>query len=101
MVACMGTWAGNKKTEYHRNRRISVVEWLKSLRTYCKDCGETNSIVLDFHHRNANEKSFSLTGSFCYSRSRDAILKEIKKCDVLCANCHRIREHEIRLRKAS
>jgi hypothetical protein len=29
--------------------------------------------------------------------SKKNILKEIKKCDLVCANCHRIRTHERKL----
>lgn len=88
----MATWMGEKKSQYHRNRRLKVVAWLLSLRDKCARCGEADPIVLDFHHRDPALKSFALTGSLCYSRSRGAILNEIAKCDVLCANCHR-REH--------
>lgn len=93
----MATWSSEKKAMYHRDRRLEVTAWLSSLRTKCLHCGEIDPIVLDFHHRNAAEKSFKLIGSNCYSRSRKAILAEVAKCDVLCANCHRREEHKIRI----
>ena len=92
----MGTWKGQKKSEYHRKRRLDAVTWLSTLRDKCAHCGETDPVVLDFHHKDAKNKSFKLTGSICYSRSREAILAEVAKCIVLCANCHRKEEHRLR-----
>lgn len=96
----MTTWKNkSKKSAYHRKGRLDTVIWLNSFRTICKHCGETDPIVLDFHHRDASKKSFNLIGSLCYSRSRENILREVEKCDVLCANCHRKEEYKIRHKK--
>ena len=56
----------------------------------CVDCGESNPIVLEFDHVRGNKrKTLSrLTGE---GYSIEAIQKEINKCEVRCANCHRIR----------
>lgn len=43
--------------------------------------------ALDFHHVNPNEKDFNISGS--HSRSWEKIELELKKCVLLCANCHR------------
>lgn len=56
----------------------------------CVDCGEDDVIVLDFHHRDRKKKSFNI----CAKLSRyswDKISKEIAKCVIVCANCHRRR----------
>lgn len=45
--------------------------------------------VFDFHHRNPEEKSFGI-GSELTNKSMDELLEEVKKCDLLCANCHRV-----------
>jgi hypothetical protein len=96
----MSTWRNKqKKAAYHRARRLAVVDWLKTLRVKCMICGECDPIVLDFHHREPQQKDFQLIGSFCYSRSRESILKEIAKCDVLCSNCHRRVEFQSRHKK--
>ena len=58
----------------------------------CEDCGiQYPTFVMDFHHVNPEEKSFSISGSV--NRSLESINNEISKCVLLCANCHRIREH--------
>src|SRR4051812_48540847 len=54
----------------------------------CVDCGETNPVVLEFDH--LRDKSFSIGGKLT-THKWQAILDEIEKCDVVCANCHRIR----------
>jgi hypothetical protein len=54
----------------------------------CVDCGATNPLVLEFDH--IGGKSFSIGGKLT-THPWQAILAEIEKCDVVCANCHRIR----------
>jgi len=54
----------------------------------CKKCGYDRCIgALEFHHRNPQEKD----PSWKYMRNRkfENIKKELDKCDLLCANCHR------------
>ena len=46
--------------------------------------------VIDFDHRDTSAKSFALSGK-CQLKSRADRLHEVAKCDVVCANCHRIR----------
>lgn len=55
----------------------------------CIDCGEKDPIVLEFDHRNSDEK-FKIIGKMLSGHySWQSIEKEIKKCDIRCANCHR------------
>jgi len=53
----------------------------------CMKCGYRESDALDFHHRNKSQKTTAvsnlLDGKF------ENALEEAKKCDLLCANCHR------------
>ncbi len=58
----------------------------------CTACGETDPVVLDFHHRDRRTKKFSIGRILGYGLSWEAILREIGKCEVLCANDHR-RQH--------
>lgn len=53
----------------------------------CKKCGDKRFYLLDFHHTNANEKTITISKAL--KRSLEFIMEEVKKCDVLCANCHR------------
>lgn len=60
------------------------------------DCGLDDFRVLDFHHRNPLEKSFEISTKATGGWGIKTLLKEIEKCDVLCANCHRIHTYEER-----
>ncbi len=55
----------------------------------CLYCGETHPAALDFHHRDAAEKSATVRQLCDSAASVDAILLEVAKCDCVCANCHR------------
>lgn len=56
----------------------------------CCKCGYKKCVVaLDFHHRDPSKKSFDIGKAIAQQYRREKVLAEIKKCDVLCANCHR------------
>ena len=57
----------------------------------CIDCGVTNPVVLEFDHRDGDEKVHHISKMIHDGYSWANILKEIDKCDVRCANCHRIK----------
>ena len=57
----------------------------------CTDCGENNPIVLDFDH--IKDKKYNVSRMIHDGFSWRAIKKEIDKCEVVCANCHRIRTY--------
>jgi hypothetical protein len=65
----------------------------------CLDCGVTNPIVLDFDH--LHDKKYNISRMIHDGFSWAAIKKEIAKCEVVCANCHRIRTHNRLTSKAS
>ena len=54
----------------------------------CVDCGETDTRVLEFDHV-SGEKRKAISALVQYSRK--AVLAEILKCEVVCANCHKRR----------
>ncbi len=54
----------------------------------CTECGERDPLILEFDH--VGEKAFSI-GPKLATRTWQAILEEIAKCEVVCANCHRRR----------
>lgn len=57
----------------------------------CVDCGETNPIVLEFDHKDGCKKINHVSRMVNENNSISKILEEINKCDVRCANCHKIR----------
>lgn len=55
----------------------------------CKRCGwNSDPVALDFHHRDRASKLFRLAGHM--NGNIQTLMREAAKCDVLCANCHRI-----------
>lgn len=78
-----------------RDRRQDVLDELKSVP--CADCGGTfPPVCMDFDHVRG-VKLFSV--SRASTRSIETVLKEIEKCEVVCANCHRIRTASRLVRK--
>jgi len=68
--------------------RKAILDYLKD--HPCVDCGESDPVVLEFDHRDPTQKVAAISklrGNRC---DLDTIIKkEIEKCDVRCANCHR------------
>lgn len=52
----------------------------------CSDCGENDGACLDFHHLDPDEKRDTVSRLKFF---KVKVKEEIKKCIVLCANCHR------------
>lgn len=78
----------------HRNNsklRKKVREYLwQYLSTYsCVDCGEKDILVLEFDHR--NNKTIEIGKMVTGRYSLEKVKREVEKCDVRCANCHRRR----------
>jgi hypothetical protein len=59
------------------------------LRHPCVDCDEANILVLEFDH--LRDKKEQLSKLIRRVVSVDRLKEEIAKCEVVCANCHRIR----------
>lgn len=55
----------------------------------CRECGYKKCIAaLEFHHLDPTKKDFSLSNRG-YCRSWEKVKKELDKCIMVCANCHR------------
>ena len=69
------------------SRKIQLIE-LKG--GGCCKCGYNKNIAaLEFHHVDENKKELVLDRRTLSNNSLETILKEIDKCIILCANCHR------------
>ena len=76
-----------------RSRQHGTVDLLRDLRSApCIDCGGRFAPhQMDFDHRDRSDKRFRLTSGAVMLRPTAAILEEVAKCDVVCANCQRMR----------
>lgn len=54
----------------------------------CQKCGELRPYLMEFHHTNPKEKVNTIA-HMIKSSSQANLEKELQKCVVLCANCHR------------
>ncbi len=57
----------------------------------CVDCGESDIRVLELDHVDPTIKKFSVSQGVRLGYSQKDIEEEVKKCQVLCANCHKKR----------
>ena len=76
---------------YLDQARVWVGEYLVS--HPCVDCGNTDHRVLEFDHRDPTTKVADVS-DMMRNRSLAVVQSEVAKCDVRCANCHRIRTAE-------
>jgi hypothetical protein len=69
--------------------RRAFSDWLKSVP--CMDCGQTyHPHVMEFDHRDPEGKSYKPEYAIRLL-SLDHMQAELMKCDLVCANCHRMR----------
>lgn len=79
-----------RRIEYRKTRKEFVIK-LKD--KPCVDCGKKYPhYVMDFDHRSGESKLDSVSHLVNQNfLTYEQILKEVDKCDLVCANCHRIR----------
>lgn len=79
-----------RKIAWHKRRRDEIRQWWRELKATkrCERCGESAPECLHFHHRDPEQKEIDLGSVMRYGWSKDRIVAELSKCDVLCANCH-------------
>jgi hypothetical protein len=85
-------WANKRKRQYKntllkrayaRKQKLVLIFGGK-----CKICGYNKCLrALAFRHRKRKNKIFRLCADYLWSRPWKAILKEAKKCDLVCLCC--------------
>lgn len=81
----------NKET---KEKRRGVVNRFKT-KCGCKKCGyNEHPVALHFNHINPANKIISISHMISQSKPWSIIKQEIRKCEVLCANCHSIHTYE-------
>ena len=73
--------------------------WMIKLKSKpCTDCHNTYPVCcMDFDHKTGSTKVYNVGSMFAHHYSRELIEIEIDKCDLVCANCHRIRTQSRKL----
>lgn len=85
--------------EKAKRQKEELREWVRNekQKTPCKDCGVLYpSYVTDYDHIGEKKMNISL---LINRGSAKQVKEEIKKCELVCANCHRIRTFKRGYRK--
>lgn len=90
----------SKREWYHRNKSVVAAhakknrekakQWVNNVKSNlgCK-CGETHISVLDCHHLDPSKKEIRIADAIRRGWSIPRLQRELKKCIVMCSNCHR------------
>ena len=85
-----------QRKRYLLRRLARKVALMDAMGGKCIKCGFDQVGALQFHHRDPQEKRFAicdaLNSGYKMKYSWEEILKEVEKCDLICANCHHL-EH--------
>lgn len=80
------------KKNNKRYREEAQAFIIKAKDVPCADCGHKfHHVAMDFDHLGKEPKFMSISAMKAQARTLASIKREIKKCEVVCANCHRIR----------
>ena len=75
--------------EYQKERYKKLLtifqNWRQTLS--CSVCNEKETVCLEFHHYSDEKKEGNVI--HMVTRSAKAVARELEKCIVVCANCHR------------
>ncbi len=75
---------------YYEHKRYA----LERLGGCCTRCGISDDRVLDFDHRYPKEKRYCVSALFMKRDPQPMLDQELELCQLLCANCHRIKSKE-------
>lgn len=90
----------NRVLSFKKQNVAKINEEIEKLKSVpCKDCGKTlNPWQMDFDHLPEFNKKYTVSRMVsCGTMALGTVLDEIKKCDVVCANCHRDRTYRRRI----
>ena len=91
-----------KRRYYERNKDVYLAKnarkrlrlrqiMLEAKNVPCADCGRSYPpYVMDFDHKGDKR---GLVSQMPYGLSLTRLIAEMAKCEVVCANCHRLRTH--------
>lgn len=83
---CKDCHNGFMKNKY-QEKKIEIQDLKQNLK--CTKCGyDKCGAALEFHHINPDEKDETIARMISNHYQLDTIYTEIKKCIVLCSNCH-------------
>lgn len=78
-----------RRQRFKAQFRAKMLDYLSD--KSCLFCGESDIRVLEFDHIDPSQKLFSISRAIRDGYSWQQTIDEIKKCRILCANCHKKR----------
>lgn len=83
----------NRKETFSERAKVrakQIRDLLEKIRKHngCVFCDESETCCLDFHHLDPSQKDQSIS-YLSHAKSKERMLNEMKKCVVVCSNCHR------------
>lgn len=85
-----GLYIRDKQKADKRKRKLVAIGFLGSV---CKDCGGSYPpAIYEFHH--IDPKLKTKDPSKMLGLSLERLFKELDNCELLCANCHRLRHND-------
>jgi len=84
--ACRATSCNTCRSRAERQKRKKQI--VANMGGKCEICGYDKSVAaLDFHHRDEKEKKFEISSNL--RKKWNELEHELKKCMLICSNCHR------------
>lgn len=90
----LGAGQKEKTRARTRDKRNKIRRFLQEYKQSnpCADCKENYPYwMMDFDH--LGDKDFTISNFSGTIESMEKIIDEVKKCEVVCSNCHRNRTH--------
>ena len=109
--SCVECWKQIRKESYEKNKSVTLKrnkknvsktrEWYHAYKSTlkCSQCSESHPACLEFHHRDSKTKDKEVSMMLQSTISKEKLMKEIEKCDVLCSNCHKKHHYNERMNK--
>lgn len=95
-------YSNTKETQIQQvlqRRENNKAEYILLKGGKCEICGfeynGENAACFDFHHENPKEKEYN--PSIAIRLRKEKALKELEKCQLVCANCHRLIHYKTKI----
>jgi hypothetical protein len=86
------SFLSKRKSYATRRQRLVDFTYNHKIANGCSRCPERRPVCLDYHHLDRKQKSAAISELVAKRVSLGRLQKEIDKCILLCANCHRVQE---------
>ena len=93
----LGTGQKEKTAQRQKNNRETINQYIRQIKSSnpCADCNKLYPYwVMEFDHLSSKQKRFGINKWHESTKNFQEVENEIKKCDVVCSNCHKDRTYK-------